>query len=49
MSMEQLISVFDAKRDPDMEWHDGPSLQEVDSATFGAALVSVRDTCADNS
>lgn len=32
MSMEQLISVFDAKRDPYMEWHDGPSLQEVDSA-----------------
>lgn len=26
-----------------------PKVQEVDAATFGAALVSVRDTCADNS
>ncbi len=32
MSMEQLIKVFDAKRDPYMEWHDGPSLYEIDSA-----------------
>lgn len=32
MSLERLITVFDAKRDPYMEWHDGPSLNEVDSA-----------------
>jgi hypothetical protein len=32
MSMEKLIKVFDSERDPYMEWHDGPSLGEVDSA-----------------
>jgi len=32
MTIERLIKVFDAKRDPYMEWHDGPSLQEVDGA-----------------
>ncbi|HOT46083.1 MAG TPA: hypothetical protein PLM53_15630 [Spirochaetota bacterium] len=32
MSIEQLITVFEAKRDPYMEWHDGPSLPEVDAA-----------------
>ncbi len=32
MTIERLIKVFDAKRDPYMEWHDGPSLQEIDSA-----------------
>jgi hypothetical protein len=32
MSIEQLIKVFNAERDPYMEWHDGPSLHEVDSA-----------------
>jgi hypothetical protein len=37
MSMEQLIRVFDRKRDPYIEWHDGPSLQEVDSAMAGLA------------
>ena len=37
MSMEQLIQVFDTKRDPYMEWHDGPSLQEVDAAMSSLA------------
>lgn len=32
MTIDRLIKVFDAKRDPYMEWHDGPSLQEVDGA-----------------
>ncbi len=32
MTIDRLIRVFDTKRDPYMEWHDGPSLQEVDSA-----------------
>lgn len=37
MTIECLIKVFDTKRDPYMEWHDGPSLQEVDSAMAGLA------------
>ncbi len=32
MPIDRLIRVFDAERNPYMEWHDGPSLEEVDSA-----------------
>jgi hypothetical protein len=32
MPIEELTKVFDTKRDPYMEWHDGPSLHEVDGA-----------------
>jgi hypothetical protein len=30
--LEALVAVFDEERNPYMEWHDGPSLSEVDSA-----------------
>lgn len=32
MPLDRLIGVFDAERNPYMEWHDGPSLCEVDDA-----------------
>ena len=32
MPLDELLRVFDAERNPYMEWHDGPSLQEVDEA-----------------
>ncbi len=32
MPIDRLIRVFDAERTPYLEWHDGPSLGEVDDA-----------------
>ena len=37
-SLEALIAVFDEERNPYMEWHDGPSLGEVDAAMSRLSL-----------